>query len=114
MCWPLPSAGHRVARDVTWRTGEDRRFGALRHLMVSATPVAPDETWAATRSVGSGGLYVGSSKDDLDPGIMQLFRLPVKRVLAARSPDLPSEVQGWASELSERRGLDGAEHSATM
>lgn len=48
-----------------------------------------------------GGLYVGSSKDDIDPGIMQLFRPPDKRVLAAHSPDLPSEVQGWASELDE-------------
>lgn len=48
-----------------------------------------------------GGLYVGSSKNDVDPAIMQLFRPPDKRVLPARSPDLPPQIRDWATDLED-------------
>jgi HEPN superfamily Toprim-like protein len=51
-----------------------------------------------------GGLYVGSSKNDVDHGIMQLFRPSDKRTLPARSVDLPSQLKDWTDDLED----DGA------
>lgn len=48
-----------------------------------------------------GGLYVGSSKNDVDHGIMQLFRPSDKRALAARSLDLPPQLNAWADDLED-------------
>jgi hypothetical protein len=48
-----------------------------------------------------GGLYVGSSKNDVDHGIMQLFRPSDKRTLPARSVDLPSQLKDWTDDLED-------------
>ena len=48
-----------------------------------------------------GGLYVGSSKNDVDHGIMQLFRPSDKRTLPARSVELPSQLKGWTDDLED-------------
>jgi hypothetical protein len=48
-----------------------------------------------------GGLYVGSSKNDVDHGIMQLFRPSDKRTLPARNVDLPSQLKDWTDDLED-------------
>jgi hypothetical protein len=48
-----------------------------------------------------GSLYVGSSKNDVDHGIMQLFRPSDKRTLPARSVDLPAQLKDWTNDLED-------------
>jgi hypothetical protein len=48
-----------------------------------------------------GSLYVGSSKNDVDHGIMQLFRPSDKRTLPARSVDLPPQLKDWTNDLED-------------
>jgi hypothetical protein len=54
-----------------------------------------------------GSLYVGSTKNDFDPALMQLFRATDKRKHQASAKDLPFQMRRWAESLDD--GEENAE-----
>src|SRR5689334_19870511 len=49
-----------------------------------------------------GQLYVGSSKNDVDHGLMQLFRPADKRTLDPWSGQLPEQLKSWANDVEDQ------------
>jgi len=48
-------------------------------------------------------LYVGSTKNDFDYGLMQLFRAGDKRVLRSTVNDLPKPMHRWTDRVEDRK-----------
>lgn len=46
-------------------------------------------------------LYVGSSKNDVDPSLMQLFRATDKKVITSNKANLPNQLSRWAEYIEE-------------
>ncbi len=46
-------------------------------------------------------LYVGSTKNDFDYGLMQLFRAADKRVLRCSVNDLPKPMHRWTDHVED-------------
>lgn len=52
-----------------------------------------------------GSLYVGSTKNDFDPALMQLFRATDKQTHQVSAKDLPFQMRRWAQSLDDGEEL---------
>lgn len=48
-----------------------------------------------------GPFYVGSTKNDIDVGLMQLFRSSDKTVVRAKKPNLPFQMHRWTDDIDD-------------
>lgn len=55
-----------------------------------------------------GEFYIGSTKNNIDPSIMQLFRFSDKRIVTANKSNLPNQYQlrRWAADLEDLEDED--------
>jgi hypothetical protein len=47
------------------------------------------ECWSDT-------FYIGSTKDDIDPSLIELFRSPDKHIISGTKKDFPARLRNWA------------------
>ena len=52
-----------------------------------------------------GPFYLGTTKDDIDPGLMRLFRSADKNVVRGRKQDLPFQMRGWMNYVEDDEEL---------
>lgn len=48
-----------------------------------------------------GSFYVGSTKNDIDPSIMQLFRSSDKKVMPQTKKDIPLQLRSWSESVED-------------
>ena len=53
-----------------------------------------------------GSFYVGSTKNDVDPGLITLVRPRDKRVVTAQKNSLPQVVRRWHHDLEDERVVE--------
>lgn len=63
------------------------------------------ECWASN-------FYVGSTKNDVDPALMQLFRAADKKVITSNKANLPNQLNRWAEYIEEEEDVNVVYYSA--
>jgi HEPN/Toprim N-terminal domain 1 len=56
--------------------------------------------------------YVGSTKNDIDPSLMQLFRSTDKKVILSRKNTLPNQLSRWARYIEDEDDINVVLYSA--
>lgn len=52
-----------------------------------------------------GSFYVGSTKNDIDPGLMQLFRSSDKQSISAKKGNLPFQLHRWVIDIEDEEDV---------
>ncbi len=63
------------------------------------------ECWASQ-------FYVGSTKNDVDPSLMQLFRSTDKKVITSNKANLPNQLSRWVEFIEEEEDVNVVFYSA--
>lgn len=77
-------------------------------LILGALPFSLSEHSTHMRSYAEcwlGSFYVGSTKNDVDPGLMQLFRSTDKKTASGKKEDLPFQIGRWAQHVDDDEDL---------
>lgn len=63
------------------------------------------ECWASK-------FYVGSTKNDIDPSLMQLFRASDKNIITSNKANLPNQLSRWVENVEEEEDVNVVFYSA--
>jgi HEPN/Toprim N-terminal domain 1 len=58
--------------------------------------------------------YVGSTKDDIDPSLMQLFRSIDKKIIPSNKNNLPNQLSRWVRYIEDCDNIDVVLYSAPV
>jgi hypothetical protein len=61
-----------------------------------------------------GSFYVGSTSDNVDPAIIDLFRSSDKQIISGTKKDVPFQLHHWTSYLEEDESVDVVFYSAPV